>query len=140
MYRSDGVRERAEYRARGYGQLTLACAIGLIIYATATTLYPYYIWAELVFVGMVTTAVVTFNAFWFFGDRRSRAIENFNVYHYGHGRSFDSFEVALEKFAVIDPSSYAIASRRLRVRHEAAAAEQNRIAQAYVEGMKRILA
>lgn len=141
VYRSDGVRERAQFRARGYGQLALWCAIGLIIYAAATTLYPYdNIWAELSLVGIVTMAAATFRVVWRFRDRLSRAIENFDVYHYGKGRSFDSFEVALEKFALIDPSSYAIASRRLRARHKAAVAEQDRVAQSYIEGLNRLLA
>lgn len=141
MYRSDGERERAEYRSRGYGQLALGCAIGLIIYAASTALYPYYkFWADLAIVGVVTMAVVTFNALWFFYDQLSHSIQRFHVFHYGRGRSFDSFEVALEKFALIDPSSYAIASRRLRAHHKAAIAEQDRVAQSYVEGMKRILA
>lgn len=111
MYRSDGVRERAEFRVCGYRQLALGCAIGLIIYAAAMVLYPYYkFWADLAIVGVVTMAVVTFNALWCFGDRLSRAIENFNVYHYGRGRSIDSFEEALEKFALMT-------SHRMRSRH-----------------------
>jgi len=141
MFRSDGVRERAAFRARGYGWLATSCAVGLIVFGAATTMRPQYsIVAAFAVVGAFIAAVVSLNVMWHFSERLSLAIESFNVYHNGFGPSFDSFEVALEKFASVDARSYSIASRRLRVLQKAACDKQERAMESYVRGMRRVLA
>ena len=139
MFRSDGTRERAIIRSRGYSWLATSCSVGLILFAAANTLQHSFA-ADLAAIIALGGAISGLNVSWFLFDRMSLAIEAFNVYFSGFGRSFVSFEVALESFRFVDAKSYAIASTRLRARQEAAVLKQERATHTYLAGLKRMLA
>ncbi len=139
MLRSDGVRERAAFRVRGYGFLSTSCSVGLIFFGAANALHLCGPLANLAVVAGYVAASASLRARWYFLDRFSLAAENFNVYHHGFGHSYEPFEAALEKFRSLDAKSYAIASPRLRKRHKAACIEQQRVTESYVAGLRRML-
>ena len=97
MFRSDGMRQRAAFRVCGYGWLATSCTAGLILFGAANTLRC-SLASDIAVIVAFIGAVVGLHLRWHFLDRSSLATENFDVYHSGFGRSFESFEVALERF------------------------------------------